>query len=338
MGDNTILNNPFFSIIVPVYNTGRYLEYCINSVVNQKFCDYELILINDGSTDNSMDICNYYSDNYDQIIAIDKMNSGVSETRNVGIDAAKGKYIVFLDSDDFVTRDFLNILYNNIVVSCADVLFFNFYISKDGNSYEHKLSHYFSVPRKLNKDHSFRSIFDKMGFGGYSCNKVYLKSLISGISFDRNIYFLEDEVFNAEVLNRADKIYCIPDSIYIYRQRKDSMVNSGLTEKGLTYFDALDMLEKIVPYEFKKNVYLLRKIALISFGSKSFLHNKEYFYRMKKKYAEQANIYDNCQIIGAFEKIVIKLANKSFISAVILFKAKSSIVKTRIYYLYKNEL
>ena len=93
--------NPLFSIIIPIYNTSNYLDDCLRSVVEQKFDDYEIILVNDGSTDNSFDICANYMKQYGNIVLISKPNSGLSDARNTGIHLARGKYLIFLDGDDY---------------------------------------------------------------------------------------------------------------------------------------------------------------------------------------------------------------------------------------------
>ena len=100
------------SVIVPVYNASEYLDDCIKSVINQSygFKNIELILVNDGSKDNSLDICNSYASKYDNILVINKKNSGVSDTRNIGFSSSKGEYIMFLDSDDLISKDSIKYL------------------------------------------------------------------------------------------------------------------------------------------------------------------------------------------------------------------------------------
>lgn len=102
------MSNPEYSIIIPVYNSEKCLKRCIDSILNQTFVNFELILIDDGSSDDSLNICKKYQSFDSRINVIHKDNGGVSSARNVGLDHSRGKYIVFVDSDDFVDQDMLN--------------------------------------------------------------------------------------------------------------------------------------------------------------------------------------------------------------------------------------
>ena len=109
------------SIVVPIYNVEKYLEKCINSIIIQTYKNIEIILVNDGSTDSSGKICDIYLKIDKRIKVVHKKNGGLSDARNVGIENAKGKYIAFIDSDDFLDSDFIEILYNLIIEYNADV-------------------------------------------------------------------------------------------------------------------------------------------------------------------------------------------------------------------------
>ena len=111
------------SVIVPVYNVEDYLRKCLDSLVNQDFKDYEIIVVNDGSPDNSWDIILEYEEKYSKIIrAFKKENGGLSSARNFGLEKAKGKYVCFIDSDDYVSLDFLSKLYNKAIEEDADIV------------------------------------------------------------------------------------------------------------------------------------------------------------------------------------------------------------------------
>ena len=101
------MDKPYISIVIPVYNVHQFLDDCINSVLGQTYKDFELILVNDGSTDRSLEICRKYADADSRVVVIDKPNGGVGSTRNVGIDASRGQWITFIDSDDRVAWDYL---------------------------------------------------------------------------------------------------------------------------------------------------------------------------------------------------------------------------------------
>ena len=107
--------NPEISIIVPVYNVEKYLKRCIDSILNQSFTDFELILVDDGSTDNSGEIIDEYAIKDERIKVIHKENGGLSSARNVGIEYSKGNYIAFVDSDDYINKNMYKILYKNAI-------------------------------------------------------------------------------------------------------------------------------------------------------------------------------------------------------------------------------
>ena len=121
-GDDNMINNPKVSVIVPVYNVEKYLKRCLDSLINQTLKDIEIIVVNDGSTDNSLDILNKYAENDSRIKVIDKENSGVSDCRNIAMKQMKGKYIMFVDSDDWIDNNALEIMYTKIEEEKSDVV------------------------------------------------------------------------------------------------------------------------------------------------------------------------------------------------------------------------
>ena len=116
------MSNPTVSVIIPVYNAQEGIKQCLDSLLNQSFTDFEIILLNDGSTDNSLEVIKKYAADNDFIRVIDKENEGVAKTRNKGIQLANGKYIVFIDNDDFVDSDYLERFYNEIDQEQLDIV------------------------------------------------------------------------------------------------------------------------------------------------------------------------------------------------------------------------
>ena len=127
-------NRPIISIIVPVYNVESYLERCIESILNQSFKEFELILVNDGSTDSCKDICNEYKTKDKRIKVIHKENGGLSSARNAGLDIARGKYIGFVDSDDFINKDMYKTLFNTIQDNNSDMIICDYYKVNEENN------------------------------------------------------------------------------------------------------------------------------------------------------------------------------------------------------------
>ena len=120
------MNSPLISVIVPVYNSERSLEYSIKSLIEQTFDNIQIILVNDGSTDNSLELCRQLAEKDSRILVIDKKNGGVSSARNAGLDKSDGEYITFLDADDYACPTMLEHMYNEILKNNADIVHMNF--------------------------------------------------------------------------------------------------------------------------------------------------------------------------------------------------------------------
>ena len=168
------------SIIVPVYQVKDYLRQCVDSILNQTFKDYELILVDDGSTDESGKICDEYSMKDPRIIVIHKTNGGLSDARNAGIEIAKGKYFSFIDSDDIVTDDFIESLYNCIEENKCKLAISNitaFY--EDGTENE---AFYKPVdsPKVVVGDERYKSVVRPS-----ACNKMYARDLFDEIKYPK---------------------------------------------------------------------------------------------------------------------------------------------------------
>lgn len=212
------MNLPFISIIIPAYNTEKYIDECIQSVINQTHQNWECIIIDDGSQDSTKDIIKNWVDIDGRISLYSQNNQGVSKARNLGIDTAQGEYICFIDADDWVEPDFLTFFIKNVQDSNTLIVQD---IIKDYNSHtEVKTQNYkneeFILPKELKKllsNYKFTQ--------GYICNKLYNLSVIR----KNNLYFYEnianeDEVFYFEYLQYISKIKFIEEAQYHYIQRE----------------------------------------------------------------------------------------------------------------------
>lgn len=210
------------SLIVPIYNAEKYLEDCIKSILNQTYKNIELILVNDGSTDDSLEICNVYKEIDNRIKVVSKVNSGVSDTRNHGINSASGKYLCFVDSDDMLKSNFVKKLHREITSDNADVVFCNFEYSYEGILLKKK-------PRLPSRSYNIseieQMIIDNGTMSGILfgsvCVAIYRKVIIEeyGIEFNRDIRFNEDGLFNIEYCLHTTNIKVLShEYLYIYRQ------------------------------------------------------------------------------------------------------------------------
>ena len=245
------------SVIVPVYNASEYLDDCIKSVINQSygFKNIELILVNDGSKDNSLDICNRYASKYDNILVINKKNSGVSDTRNIGFSSSKGEYIMFLDSDDLISKDSIKYL-SKFLDENNNV---DFVISRVRMFEKINKWHYMDYRFKDNK--KFCNINEDINYCQYHSTGILLRRrVIKNIKFDNKIKYAEDMKYMTEVLLKNEVFGIEKRSILYYRKRNSetSAVQNQITDKDF-YIKTLESSYKFIESEvIKKYGYLTK--------------------------------------------------------------------------------
>ena len=262
-------NNYLVSIIVPVYNTEKYLKKCLDSIINQTYSNIEIILIDDGSTDNSPKICDEYKSRNNNIKVIHQTNSGVSTARNVGLDAAIGEYVGFIDSDDYIDNNMVEKIMKEIIYDNLDIAICNLYIENE-NNIEMKELNYTDCFIERNR-YPFE-MYTNTSIEGFACNKIYKRSIIEkyGIRFKEGCVVLEDDLFNYQIFhhNKKLKIKYINDKFYHYVQLNTGARNSSFNLKKLSYLDVrnveIDILsdENISADHLKAdyiNVYLRMK-------------------------------------------------------------------------------
>ncbi len=228
---------PMLSIIVPVYNTAEYLSECIESILMQTYPHFELILINDGSSDNSGELCEAYAQKDSRIHVLHQQNLGVSSARNVGLDHAKGDYIGFIDSDDWVEPHFYETLLHKIQALGADVVQCGYYkYNAKGKSKTVGYEKLLVTPEEISA--SFIQ-------GGNVWTKLFSASLIGDTRFDVNITRGEDGLFDYQVLMNAEKFAIIPDPLYHYRWRNDACTKKEFSDNNLHRVSAAHKLCEI---------------------------------------------------------------------------------------------
>ena len=211
------------SIIVPIYNKEKELKQCIESVINQTYTNLEIILVNDGSKDLSREICEKFLKSDSRIKLINKKNEGVELARVTGLKYATGDYVTFVDSDDWLSNDAIELLVNAIEKENADVSFGNYYRVLDRYGIIKKCIHADIYNNLIiTKDQFMKKYYDSFCGGGiFPINmwgKLYRKSLIKSVEYRTiGISHGEDLCFNLQVLPYAKKIVSIPQNIYFYR-------------------------------------------------------------------------------------------------------------------------
>lgn len=244
------------SVIVPVYNTEKYLTKCLNSLVNQTLSDIEIIVVNDGSKDNSQTIIDEFSKKYHQIKAFTKENGGLSDARNFGLSQASGEFIGFVDSDDFVSENMFEKMYDLAKKHHVQMVMCDLEkVNERGETFR-DLPQSPQLPEKIELEKDF-TIFGEMSC--FACNKIFKAELFENQSFKKGIHF-EDIELIPQLLLKCDTIAKINESFYKYFERQDSITKSH-TAKGLDMFIAIENVKNA----FEKSVYKTQKSELKRF-------------------------------------------------------------------------
>lgn len=289
---------PLVSVIVPVYNCEQYVKECIDSLLRQSYSDIEVIVVNDGSTDDSLKICRKYEELDSRIKVFDQENQGVSSARNKGIQMARGKFLSFVDADDYVDRDFIE----SLVAIMPDA---GIGICGYKRAEEDKIKHEYIICKELNVASLYRNIFAKSDILSGCCNKLFSADIIHKhhLTFDNKLYVGEDMVFLAEYLKCVQNNFkYLAKSTYTYRKNKKSTLqrtyfNQEFDAKKATCLDAVEKLNVLYdnpePYIKKCFSYRIVRSSLwllfqMIFSNK---YEKKYADRIKNNVRKNLKIY-----------------------------------------------
>lgn len=216
------------SVIVPVYNCKEYLAKCIESILNQTYPQIQLVLVDDGSSDGSGEICDTFAAKDRRIQVIHQKNQGVSAARNAGLDAAAGEYLLFVDSDDQIAADTIETSLNGFVDDTIDVVVFGVTKIRERESSQQPLPMEVGIYAK--EEMLYGILKDYAGFGaGYPWNKVWRTGVFGGPAgiprFDRDLYYFEDLEWVTRMLLQTQKANLLPEHLYQYYVRSDSATN-----------------------------------------------------------------------------------------------------------------
>ena len=311
------------TVIVPVYNVEHYLDKCLDSLVNQTYKNLEIIVINDGSTDNSGIICQEYAQKDNRIVYIEKENGGQSEARNMGLDRMTGSYVTFVDSDDWVELDYVEILYKKITKYQADIAVGNYYSFNEaegmyyfhifGDSYYEKVYDNVSIFENLYESQEMKS-FALISVWG----KLYKADLIKHLRFDVG-KLGEDGYLNQKIYLLAEKTIYLNKGLYAYRQREGSSSRIW-TEKWMhALVDA--MSERItllanMGYPLEKHLAVYRQMLEVSLanGQASGLSDTATYkeFEMKRTLLNHLSIQEQKE-----KKAIVLAANYAYVDQVL---------------------
>lgn len=320
------------TIIIPTYNSEKYIEKCIISILKQTYTNLEIIIIDDNSSDNTYEICQKIQKDDLRIKPIrNSKNEGVSITRNLGIDIATGEYITFVDSDDYIEENLYEKLIEKIENENIDIAMCNFYMEL--NSIDTRNN---SENKEMVLDRG--KILDYMFLPDYYCgfvwNKIYKTDIIksNNLRFDNNIFICEDMLFNCQYISKIEKGSYTTAKLYHYIQRTNSSYNTKYNERWKTVIQAYEKMRQYISEQNIKNFQYSYLYALLN------LKEKIYMEKFKEKELLQDinnRIKDNRSGIQRNKNLSLKLKIKIYIKLYMLRlflqlkKVKKFIVRTK---------
>jgi glycosyltransferase involved in cell wall biosynthesis len=318
-------NTDLISVIVPVYNTERFLSYCIESILTQTYSNLELILVDDGSIDNSLKICREYEKHDTRVKVVLKSNSGVSDARNMGILNSSGDYISFVDADDILKEKALDILHREMIDNNVDMVFCNYEFDYSGNRVRKKARLSYGVyeisllRKRLIDDGTMSGLL----FGSV-CTALYKRSIVKThkIKFDSGIKHNEDGLFNLKYLQFCTTIKMLSDAyLYVYRAY-DNSVSRTVNLKE----DKFSVTNNIISAAFKDDKIIIDQLRArnVSIALWRILEicNKNNNDRLINKITAIRNVCNNQEIKQGLNYINVKNLNKYKLMYFYLLKYK----------------
>lgn len=292
------------SIIVPVYNVEKYLERCVESLLLQSYKNIEIILVDDGSTDQCSKICESFVEKNSHIRVIHKENGGLSSARLAGVQVAKGEYILFVDSDDYIAEDMVEKLYNAIVQEHAELAICGYY-TKDEEIKKASLLPYKEKMITGRENILYNYILPLIGnipgeinIPGFLCIRMLKKNLIREEYFvSERKYFMEDHVFDLYYAEKVERIAVVNEPLYFYCINRTSLSNCYRREKWKMYVNLLDFYEQYlekheIGKEIKRIEYFIRSAVFATVDNAVLSGTYKAFYKELLLMLEDQQILD----------------------------------------------
>ena len=328
--------NALISIVIPIYNVEKYLVKCIESIINQTYDNLEIILVNDGSPDNSPAICAYYAKLDSRITIINKVNGGLSDARNVGLEKAKGEYIVFVDGDDYIEINTIEKAYSSIKINDSDLAIWGYiaeYVDRHENIEKVEIH---SIQDANYDNRNFEEIklsIEKTNLIGYAWNKMYRTENIrkNNLIFVKGLSLVEDMVFNSEMLKHSEKIVFLSDPLTHYMQRPRETLGAKFYEDyfelkmmGVNSFSSL-LTHWNIDRNHRNEILSLLRFNIIKATIRKVNAATQYSYNEKIKYLQfllnnedVKRTLDNFEASSLKDKIIVSLAKRKNIRLLLM--------------------
>ncbi|MDF2553708.1 MAG: glycosyltransferase [Chryseobacterium sp.] len=322
------------SIIVPVYNVENYLAKCLDSLVNQTYQNIEILVVNDGSKDDSENIIQDFANRFPgKIKAFFKENGGLSDARNFGIDHATGDYLGFVDSDDYVSQTMFEEMIDLAEKHHAEMVICNIQKVDENGNVTQKLTQIPNMPEKIDLNENF-SVFSDLSY--FACNKLFKKEIFAGKRFKKGVHF-EDIQLIPQLLLECKTLAQTQNYHYQYLERTDSISKSH-TEKGLDILKAVEDVElyfKTSQYSIKlkelKNFQILEGVYTF-LAYLAFVKDESVFYKMShslKVFMKERNInFKDILIYSRFDKnYLLSLPLKKKVFYLLFFTGQKKLIR-----------
>ena len=329
------------SVIMPVYNVEQYLRKSIESILNQTYQNFELLIVDDGSPDNSVEIIEKYIETDSRIRLLRKANGGLSDARNFGLQHAKGEYIYFFDSDDYIEPNLLEKTLNVAIENNSDVVIFGYFVDYVNQQEKVYQSNVISNGNGTYDSSSFNQIninHNSLHMLGYAWNKLYSHQYIKELNhtFIKGVSLVEDILFNEKILTYAKSITFLDDALYHYIQRdRQTLGNTFYKDSYNLQLRAVDARKNIlsswkIPYHIiEKNVLLLEMNAIRFCCCNLFYIKNQLTFLKKYNYVKYMTFQCNKRI--RYKKEL--LTNKKDKFLVFLIKNKLNLLIALIYFI-----
>jgi glycosyltransferase involved in cell wall biosynthesis len=315
------------SIIVPIYKVEKYLATCLNSIASQTFTNIQVILVNDGSPDNSQSICKKYCENDTRFELINKENGGLASARNAGLEKVKGDYIVCVDSDDWIEPNMVELLLKNMVDYKADMSVCSFYVNEGSSVKKEFFSKKISV---LSQQDAIKNTITPGKFYGFAWNKMYKTELVADQRYDESILKGEDSPFSCEYILKCKKI--VVQDIPLYHYRNDSVsisrskFNIGKMSVLKSYQSIVDMLVRV---NYSNDIIDMQRVQyanqLLSLRTNIILSGKSAFLPQLDSVDKQLKEYEKLYLKSKYIDVKHKIAYELGVKFRLLFDATCKI-------------
>ena len=303
------MRNPLISVIVPIYNVKPYLERCLNSIISQTYRNLDIILVDDGSTDGSSEICDIYRAKDSRIMVIHKQNGGPSDARNYGLEKAKGDLISFIDSDDWIDLDLYEILIQVYLENNSDIIIFGLFYVSDTLELSKSLSLNSYSNKSISKEDAINLLIEDNLIKNYICNKLYTKKVFNNIEFPYGKLFEDIHVMHKLFLN-SNIIFLLDSYKYYYYFRTTSITKSKKIDNDIEEFRAY-----YSRYKDLKDLLFINQTSLFI----KILHSiidlySKYPFILKIKFKQELNIFNllNKTEIQKYKNFVTRRKDKIF--------------------------